>query len=137
MVQAFDCTSNCRSQELDAKFYFLPPIEAFELLPLESVAPPLNLCVLALAAVLLSLSADDDANARLAAVLARSLDRVGMGDHGLLLRHVDGVRMMLWVAERGRRLDCKIVEVNTCTTMYILHYIVLPYDVVIALINTH
>ena len=109
--------------ELDAKFYLLPPIEAFELLPLESVEPSLNLCVLALAAVLLSLSADDDANARLAAVLARSLDRVGMGDHGLLLRHVDGVRMMLWVAERGRRLDCKIVEVHTCT---VLHYIVLP-----------
>ena len=63
------------TQELDAKFYFLPPIEAFELLPLESVDPSLNLCVLALASVLLSLSADDDANARLAAVLARSLDR--------------------------------------------------------------
>ena len=93
--------------ELDAKFYLLPPIEAFELLPLESVEPSLNLCVLALAAVLLSLSDDDDANARLAAVLARSLDR--MGDC-LLLRHVDGARMLLWVAERGRRLDCIIVE---------------------------
>ena len=63
-------------QELDAKFYLVPPITALELLPLESVSPPpLNLCALALAAVLLSLSADDDANARLAAILARSLDR--------------------------------------------------------------
>ena len=54
----------------------MPPITALELLPLESVSPPpLNLCALALAAVLLSLSADDDANARLAAILARSLDR--------------------------------------------------------------
>ena len=38
------------------QFYFLPPIEAFELLPLESVSPSLNLSVLALTVVLLSLS---------------------------------------------------------------------------------
>ena len=45
------------------------------------------------------MQADEAANARLAAILARSLDRSDC----LLLRHVDGARMMLWVAERGRR----------------------------------
>lgn len=60
--------------ELDAKFYFLMPLSALELLPFECLHPLLNLYVLLVLLCLLSVSAHEDVNDRLLLALARSLD---------------------------------------------------------------
>ncbi len=60
----------------------------------------MNLVILNLTILLLTVSSDEEANARLAVILARSLDRSDCQ----LLKYVDGIRLLQWVASR-RGLD--------------------------------